>query len=147
MAPLLGAAITRGVILQCLIIANNGLPDTSSDNPFCLNCLYEFYTFSSVRQRRRSRWYGRGCLLQNHRHPSQRGHWLGAPCAVPAAWSVHRKGLPSCCPGRAHGHRGYYEQEEKRGRSPAFRYLNFSITPRNAITRFWYKSSSNFPLT
>ena len=36
MAPLLGAAITRGVILQCLIIANNGLPDTSSDNPFCL---------------------------------------------------------------------------------------------------------------
>ena len=29
----------RGVILQCLITANNGLPDTSSDNPFCLICL------------------------------------------------------------------------------------------------------------
>lgn len=44
-------------------------------------------------------------------------------------------------------HRDLLRTRGVRGRSPAFRYLNFSITPRNAITRFWYKSSSNFPLT
>ena len=43
--------VIRGVILQCLIIANNGLPDTSSDNPFFLfacKSLIHFHQFGNA---------------------------------------------------------------------------------------------------
>ena len=51
MAPLLGAAITRGVILQCLIIANNGCPTHHRTTHFVLfacKSLIHFHQFGNA---------------------------------------------------------------------------------------------------